>query len=99
MMQIELDNNMAQLAKARALRADFAQIDFNQVHRSVATGSLVSTNHGHYFIAIGLGKVEIDGHTVYVISMGSPLGMAMRGQRAKGSFSFQDKVFQIGAID
>jgi transcription elongation GreA/GreB family factor len=48
----------------------------------------VTTEHGTYFVAIGLGALELDGERCYIISLASPLGQALRGKRSGETITF-----------
>jgi transcription elongation GreA/GreB family factor len=48
-----------------------------------------------YFVATGIGKVEIDQKTVMVISKESPIAAAMMGKKLKDSFQFNGKTWTI----
>jgi len=65
MMQIELNNQHAQLNQLLRLKKDLTLIDPNVKTRTIEFGSLVETSNGHYFIAVALGKVKVDKTTYY----------------------------------
>ena len=74
MMQAEQQRNEIQLRKAILLKKELQQIDIEAAFDKVQQGALVLTNQGNYFIAIGLGKVEVAEKIVYAISVLSPIG-------------------------
>lgn len=80
MVQQELDKLEEQRAKLLALQQELARVPLGRVYDRVAFGALVSTDQGTYFIAIGLGAVEVEGETCYAISLASPIGQAMKGK-------------------
>jgi len=98
MMQIELDKNEAQLNKTVKNKHDLSQINTMCTFTKVEFGSLVITNMGKYFISLPIGKVEVDGDSIYCISLASPLGQAMMHKYEKESFSFQNKEHMIEFI-
>ena len=54
-----------------------------QTHNDVSSigfGNLVITDQDQYFLAIGLGQLDIEGKNCYCISMQSPFGMALLGK-------------------
>ena len=61
----------------------------------VKTGSIMEANDMLYFVATGIGKVEIDQKTVMVISKESPIAAAMMGKKLKDSFQFNGKTWTI----
>jgi len=64
----------------------------------VAFGSLVTTDQGRYFIAIGLGAVEMEGETCYAISLASPIGQALKDKGVGDVIEFSGKRITIDAI-
>ena len=62
-------------------------------------GALITTDHGFFFIAIALGKIQVHDQTVTTLSMASPLGRqfehCMVGQRVTmGNITLQ--ILEIG---
>lgn len=98
MMQMEQDKNEAQLMKLVTLKRELAQINLQKEYDKVELGSLVMTNQGNYYIAIGIGKIVVDQETCYAISLASPIGRLLHGKRQGDSVKFQDKVFEIEKI-
>lgn len=98
MVQQELDQLEGQLAKTRALLQELDCIPLERVYDHVAFGSLVITDQGSYFIAIGMGGVEVDGETCFVISLASPIGQALRGKMVGDEVSFNGKVFRVLSV-
>jgi transcription elongation GreA/GreB family factor len=47
----------------------------------VKNGSLVETDHGLYYIAIGLGEMDVKGQTYYCVSKEAPVGKALIGAK------------------
>ncbi len=75
-------------AKLQGMLADLKEQE-NQLQRIsglpqhlVNTGSVVETNHGEFFFAIALGKLNVAGKEIYVLSPNSPLGKQMQGKKA-----------------
>jgi len=91
MMQIELENNQKQLAKAKQLEEELSRINISRPQSTVALGSMVHTSNGNYFISIGLGKVD----GCYAISLASPIGQALQGHQAGDTIDFQGKELKI----
>ena len=61
----------------------------------IGFGSLVTTDQGVYFIAIGVGAVNVDGETVYAISIQSPIGQALAGKRVGDEVVFGGKRMRV----
>ena len=98
MMQEEEDRNERQHLKTMSLKNFLLQIDINKQFKTVQTGSLVYTNQGNYFIAIGHGKVMINNEIYYAISIDSPIGQLLRGKGIGDKTIFQNKNIIINNI-
>lgn len=99
MVQIELDKSKMQLAKALTLKSEMSRIDPLTVCDKVEFGSLVTTNLGIYFMAIGIGKVNLKGADFFVISLASPIGQSMLSKKQGDVINFQGRQFEIAAIE
>lgn len=64
----------------------------------VKQGSLVLADDTLYFIATGIGKVEVDGKTVMVISKESPIAALMLNKKINEVFSFNGKQWKINQL-
>ena len=95
MMERELALSNSQLHKAQFLKNELSKISLELDFTSVDLGALVVTNQGHYFISIGLGKVNIQGDDFYAISGGSPLGIALMGMQKGQKINFQGRNIEI----
>ncbi|MBS1936795.1 MAG: 3-oxoacyl-ACP synthase [Bacteroidetes bacterium] len=91
MVQQELDKLEAQRAHLLALQGELGRVPKDGSFMRVAFGSLVTTDQGMYFIAIGLGPVQVDGHTCYAISLASPIGQLLHGKAAGDAVSFNGR--------
>lgn len=80
MAQLEQEKAAHQLNEAKELKAVLEKINPEVKHQVIAEGSLVNTNNGLFYIAIGIGKLEVENNKVVVISAQSPLGKCMLGQ-------------------
>ncbi len=98
MVQQELDQLEAQLAKTRALLQELDRVPLERNFDHVAFGSFVSTDQGSYFIAIGLGALELNGEKCYVISIASPIGQAMQGKIEGDEVFFNGKMIRLLSI-
>ena len=99
MVQQELDKLEEQRTKLKGLQLDLERVPMERKYDRVAFGSLVSTDNGLYFVAIGIGAVEVDGTRCYAISMASPIGQVLAGKTVRESVSFNGKVLVIEAIE
>ncbi|QDH79255.1 hypothetical protein FKX85_09510 [Echinicola soli] len=70
-------------------------IDPNEEHEKVRPGSLVSTDRAVMFIAIGFGKIEVNGQVVFVISPQAPLARLMMDKATGESLTFNGATQQL----
>jgi len=99
MMQIEQEKNELQLSKTFQLKNLLQQIDIEKETETVGFGSLVTTNRGKYFIAIGIGKIKIENEIYFVISLDSPVGKLLLGKRVGEEIEFRGQRFLVEGID
>lgn len=98
MMQLEKEKNETQLMSILELRDVLAQINPAKKCEVVELGSLVKTNQGTFYIAVGIGKLKLAEQTYLVISPTSPIGQALQGLRQGGTANFQGRTYQIEEI-
>ena len=98
MVQQELDKLEEQRAKLIVLQQELARVPLERVFDRVAFGSLVETDHGTYFVAIGLGRIEFEGGSCFAISLASPIGQALKDDRVGDKIIFNGKTITIVGI-
>jgi transcription elongation GreA/GreB family factor len=98
MMQIEEKNHQAQLAEARRVQDALRHIDPSRHSDRIGPGSLVQTPNGTYFIAIGLGKVQLEAGLFYCVSAGSPIAQALSGKQAGDAVAFNGRKLVIEGV-
>ena len=94
MMQAELDKQSLLLQQFIQQKNVFLKIQKTKPSEKIDFGSWVETNQGNYLIAVGVGKVR----DAFVISLASPLGIALKGQKRGDKISFQNKEYKIRII-
>lgn len=98
MMHLEIEKLGTQLKEAELQLADFEKINFTKKHQIIEQGSLVETNKGYFLIASSIGKIDVDGKIIFVISSKSPLAIAFSGKQQKNNVSFNGVQYLINAI-
>lgn len=98
MMQLEQEKNEMQLSKVLHSKSVLSQIDLEKKFDSVAFGSLVITDQGKYFIAIGIGKVKLEDETYFVISPDSPVGKLLLGKQIGEQVAFRNQKIEVQKI-
>lgn len=77
MIHIELDKLHKQLLQNSRLKNLIQNITPENKTSIIKLGSLIKTNKGYIYIAIPLGKIQVDNQEVMVISLASPIGKAL----------------------
>ena len=72
--------------------------DPNKISDKVEFGSVVITNKQKMFIAVALGKIQVEGETYYAISTQVPVFKAMKDLKVGDSFSINNNQFTIKDI-
>lgn len=98
MAQLETEKLSVQWNEALKLSQVFAQLNPNQKNKQITIGSLVFTNNGYFYIAVSLGKIEVEQETIYVISPVSPIGQLLLTKKEKDSFSLNGINYVIERI-
>jgi len=98
MMHIEAQNANIQLAQALDTKRKLLSIKYDKEYTQVGAGSLVATDKGSYFVAIGIGRVTLEGSRYFCISPESPIGRLLIGKRIGEEIVFNDNHFIIKEI-
>ncbi len=98
MVQYELEKAQVQLEKNIQIEQELIKIDIHKSHNKAGLGSLIVTSEGNYFIAIGIGKVEIENENIFCISLNSPIGKELQHKREGDKLLLQGKEIYIFAI-
>ena len=99
MAQLETENNSKHLIQAQKLKIALGQINPGVSSNQAEPGALVVTDNGNFFIAISAGKIDVQGNTIHLISLASPLGQILSGKRANESFRINGKTYKIHQIE
>lgn len=80
-------------------RRNFAELlriqQVDQSSSQVGVGSLVRIAGVYFLVSIPLGKIEVNGASVYLVSMESPLGQALSGKKQKEPVLFRGKEHRL----
>ncbi len=98
MLHLEEQNNHRQLTEILKVQQNLGRIHPTHSSDSVKAGSLVMTDRGNYYLAVGVGKVTLKGELYYCISPQSPIGITLlykgKGERTE----FNGRVMLIRAV-
>ncbi len=95
MMHFEQEKLGTQMKEANKLQQILLKINPEITGKKVATGSLVITDIGNYYIAIGAGKFDIEGTIYFAVSLTAPLAQIMMGKHTGDKIKFNDRVYTI----
>ena len=99
MGQLDRNMNAKQLAEVQKELAELERLEKNPPKTDmVYSGSLIKTSMGYLYIAVGLGKQEIENQHVVLLSKNSPLAMALLGKKAKEQLVFNGKIIGVEQI-
>lgn len=98
MAQLEQEKAASQLAEAKELKNTLTKINPEIKHQTIAQGSLINTNNGLFYMAIGIGKIEVEGTKVFIISPQSPLGAALMGKQKGATVCYNNLNYSIRNI-
>ena len=88
MLQLEMEKASQQLASINEMREVLSRMNTSDHSVTAKAGSLIYTSIGNYFLAIGLGAVNIGPEQFYVVSLASPIGAVLKGKKEGESVIF-----------
>ena len=97
-VQTDIDNYMKQKLNLITQLNLLKSIDLVKTSRKVDHGSMVYTDKGIFFIAIGLGKLTVNEENIFAISLASPIGMVMKHKLEYHTFNFRNIQYKITKI-
>jgi len=95
MLHLEQERLFKQLAEAERLYNLLISLKPDQECHQVQPGSLVETNHGRFYFAVGLGQIKVEDLTVFGVSLKSPIGQALLSCSVGEEISFQQRTWQV----
>jgi|SaaInl0LU_22_DNA_1037365.scaffolds.fasta_scaffold08045_2 hypothetical protein len=97
MVQLEMEKIGKQTLEFEQMKFSIGKLDLS-FSSMIRMGSVVNTNQSNYFIALGLGKIEIAKELYYAVSPSSPIGKRLLGKKAKDSILFQGYTIEIQEV-
>ena len=98
MAQIEQEKLSKQLNELLSQKSLISSINPDTQHSKITRGSLVETNHGCYYVSIGLGALEMNNKSIFTLNPLAPLGQLMLGKSKGESFSLNNRKFEIISV-
>jgi len=95
MLQLEMEKASQQFSVISNMNEILQKIDIHSENKIAKLGSLIYTNQGVYFLAISIGKMNIAGKEIFVISPSSPIGKLLLGKVKADTFIFNGNEIKI----
>jgi transcription elongation GreA/GreB family factor len=95
LLQQERDMAARRMQEAIRQKTELERILPTSQFTQIQTGALVDCSLGTFFFSTALGFVTVDGKKIAVVSMASPIGMALNSKSVGDSISFQGKDIRI----
>lgn len=99
MMQLERDQHARSMTEGLKLKQALDRLDPTLMHEQVRPGSLVKTTAGTYYIAVSLGKMELEGESYMAISPVTPLATNLMGLTVGEKAEFNKQAIEILTIE
>jgi hypothetical protein len=98
MAQLEIEKQQVSLGNLLAMKEVLARIDPTMRQERVREGALVRTDRGLFYIAVGLGRVVVEGAEVLVMSPQAPLAEALGRTPVGGTAHFNGVAYRVVEI-
>jgi hypothetical protein len=98
MMQKEMDKCSMMIDLYQNQWNTLDQIKLKNRSKFVDQGSLILTDKGNYLLSIGLGKIEVERESYFIISIDSPIGSLLKGKGIGDIIVFRDNNIKITNI-
>lgn len=95
MLHLEEQNNQRQLTEILQVKHELGRVDPTHSSERVQIGSLVTTDRGTYYLAVGLGKVTLDKQLYYCLSPQSPIGRLLLHKAPGDEITFNGRTIRI----
>ena len=99
MMHLEQEKLHKQLAEAQTIVAELERIEATAIHTQVGLGTLVRTDKTIFLLAAGLGKVEFEGTSYFVVSTKAPIAAQFLGKSAGDKVNMNGTVYDIQSVE
>ena len=98
MMHLEQEKLHKQLAEAQTVVADLERIDASAAHTQIGLGTLVKTDKAMFLLAAGIGKVEFEGATYFVVSTKAPIAAQFLRKSVGDKVNMNGTVYDIQSV-
>lgn len=94
----DLEKNSKYLVDAQKMMESLKAINPKMISDKVTLGSLVKTTTNNFYISVSAGKIDIDGMSVFAISLDAPIGMLLKNKVQGDRVEFNGNAFTISEI-
>ena len=94
----DLEKNINYLNDANKMREQLKLVRPNLISEVAVLGSLIKTDSITFYIALSMGKVDLEASEYYIISLASPLGQLLKHRKTGDQFQFNDKSYLIKEV-
>jgi len=74
------------------------RVPASDITNVIEPGAVVRTDNQNFFVAISMGKIDLEGKVYFPISTSSPIFQAMVGLKQGATFQFRDRKFTIKEV-
>ena len=99
MAHLEQERYAQMLREAFALQRQLSSIDPSIEHEEAELGALIYTAVGAFYIAAGIGEIDLDGQSFWVVSPQAPLAEELEGLQEGEHFVFRKRRLEILEIE
>jgi transcription elongation GreA/GreB family factor len=100
MMKQEIERTQQLLVDATQIKHALDSLDpHSPPNTVVGVGSLVHTNQGVFYLAVGVGKISVEGQDVFVLSPAAPVGKLLMGKSVGEQVTFNGRAYMIKALE
>ena len=98
MMQREKEQAAQQLEECLKLKEALSKAHVNSIMDSIASGAVIVTNFGNFYLAAAVGKFTFENVVWYGVSTVSPIGQKLLGLKLGDSFELNGRTFKIEGL-
>ncbi|MFT7052203.1 MAG: transcription elongation GreA/GreB family factor [Psychroserpens sp.] len=94
----DLEKNAQYLSDASKMLDTLKTINSKAIHQNAVLGSLITTDISKFYLAVSIGKIEIDNENYFIISKSSPIGELLLNKTVGESITFNNTTYNIKEI-
>lgn len=95
MLMLEKEKLAGQMSVINSQLAHLSHIAPHAVHQEVKEGALIETNQGVYYASVSIGKLDLEGRSIFCLSMAAPMAKALSGKKEGDRVSFNGREVTI----